>query len=143
MPAVRRRGFDRGSFRSARDQPVDVVDAHREHDAVDQHEQHERRGHRMGGERRGGFGGSQDAVGDPGLPAGLGDDPAADHRDETDPPGMLRGPEIPSRLEQTAAPPQPRAGQPGQDHQQADADHDAECEERRHDRRPVAAAARS
>ena len=36
---------------SARDQPVDVVEAGREHDAVDQDEQDQRGRHRIGGER--------------------------------------------------------------------------------------------
>src|SRR5438309_1796145 len=54
------------------------------------------------------------------------------------PPGVLRRPKIPSGIEQTPAPPQPHAGQRGEDHQHADADHDAEREEGRQDRRPIA-----
>src|ERR1700716_2297650 len=44
-------GLERGIFRSVRYQPVDGIDAHREHDAVDEHEQHKCRGDGMGGER--------------------------------------------------------------------------------------------
>jgi hypothetical protein len=105
-----------GVIRSVRDQPVDVVEADRKHDAVDQHEQHQRRGNRIRGEWRDRLGGSQQSIGNPGLPPSLGDDPAGDDRDEADPPGILCGPEIPSRLEQAAAPPQPHAGQSSQDH---------------------------
>src|SRR5262245_66545538 len=46
-------------------------------------------------------------------------------------------PEIPARREQAAAPPQPDAGQSGQNHQQADANHGAEGEERWQDRRTI------
>ena len=129
---------DRRTLRSARDQPVDVIDAHREHDAVDQHEQHERRGHRMGCERRDRIGGPQDAVCDPWLPAGLGDDPAGDHRDEADPPGMLRGPQIPPGLNKRPRHHNQTPVSPARIISETDADHDAECEERRRDRWPVA-----
>ena len=131
-------GLKRGVLWSARDQSVDVIETDCEHHAIDQDEQYEGRGHGIGRERRGRFGGSQHSVGHPGLPSGFGDDPARDHRDKAHPPGILRRPEIPTRVEQTAAPPQPYAGQPGQDHDHADADHGAECEERRRDRRAVA-----
>ena len=52
-----------------RDQAVDVVEPHREHDAVDQDEQHKSRGYRVSGERRDRVGGAQLLIGDPGLPS--------------------------------------------------------------------------
>ena len=120
-----------------RDQPVDVVDAHREHDAVDQDEQHERVAT---------------------LRAGTGEIASAVRRmpctiqgwrplSVTTQPAMTAtkpihqvcadDPQVPAGLEQRAAPPQQRAVERRRDHEEADRQHDAEGEEHRHDRRTV------
>src|SRR5678816_2463330 len=96
------RRLDRRSLRPARDQAVDVVEAHAEYDAVDDHEKDERYEHARGGDRRDRVGGAQDAVRDPGLAPDLRGDPAAQHRDEAEPPPVsythLRAHETPEHL---------------------------------------------
>src|SRR5260370_8056685 len=81
--------------------------------------------------------GSKDAIADPGLSPGFGDDPPGKSCPEPDPPATRREPQIPAGLEQPAAPPEPCTAQPGRDHKEADADHDAERKKGRRDRRPV------
>ena len=59
-----------------RDQLVDVPDADREHDRVGQDDQRKRQRDSLGLDRRDRIGGAQDAPGEPGLAADLGDDPS-------------------------------------------------------------------
>src|SRR4029077_16256064 len=73
----------------------------------------------------------------PRVPAVSVADPAANHRDESNPPDVLRRPQIPARREQAAAPPQPSPGPPGRNHEQSDADHGAERKEGRQNRRTI------
>src|SRR5262245_49665005 len=104
---------------SLRDEAIDVVDAEREHDAVDQHEQCQRGGAAASRNRRHGVGGAQDAVHDPWLAAGLGDDPAGDDGDEADPPGLRDDGQVPARALQRSPPRQPRPVQRGNDHEKS------------------------
>src|SRR5580704_13812690 len=80
------RGRDARALRAARDQTIDVVNAEAEDEAVDEHEQREAESDTGSRYRRNGIGGAQNPIGDPRLTAGLGDDPAADHGNEADPP---------------------------------------------------------
>ena len=129
--------LDRAPFRSFVDEPVDVIDAHREHDAVDDDEQHEGRQHASRADRRNRVGRAQDAVGDPRLAPDLRGDPAAQHRHEAEPPAVLHDLQVPARRGEPAAPPQEGAIEADRDHQQADPDHDAERKEHRDDRRTL------
>ena len=136
LPAIVR--LSAGTGRALRDQPVDVVDAEREHDAVGEHEQRQRHRRCL----RAGTGEVASAVRrmpstiQGWRPLSVTTQPAITATKPTHQHcAMTR--KIPARLEQRAAPPQKGAEQRRGDHEEADRQHDAEGEE--HDLAPAAA----
>src|SRR4030095_778592 len=119
-----------GDFlRAVRDKPVDVINAEPEHDSVCDHEQCECADDCRARHRRSCIGVTKDAVYDPWLASALGDHPAGDDGDESNPPAVRHDLQIPARLEQCAAPPKVCAEKRGRDHEEADGQHDAKGEE--------------
>jgi len=115
-----------------------VENARTEHDEVDENIERDRDQHVRPGERwRHGVARAHQAVDDPGLPSHLGDGPSGDYGDKARRQHREAGVVVRARRVQPIAPSQPQPPIRGHEHQNADADHDAESEEDRCDRRAL------